>query len=147
MSKGKWVLGIAVCITAPLFAGCATAPGVVRGQSPMPGDMQPAVTQASLDGCPGGCPDGACDNCDCRGGCCLPKHALWYHYTGPVRTCCLDGCCCGRCCLGSLVNYGLGHDGPLVYPPNPTPGALVQYPYYICKGPDDFFLDTSSTRH
>jgi hypothetical protein len=28
----------------------------------------------------------------------------------------------------------------LVYPPANTPAAVVQYPYYTLKGPDDFFL-------
>jgi len=83
-------------------------------------------------GCPGGgCPDGACDDENC-----LPKHRLWYHYCPPENACGTDcNCWDPRYCFAG----SLGHQQPLVYPQNPTPGAIVQYPYYTCKGPDDFF--------
>ena len=41
-----------------------------------------------------------------------PTHHLWYKYNHPQN---------------------------LVYPQDNTPAAVVQYPYYTCKGPDDFF--------
>lgn len=34
----------------------------------------------------------------------------------------------------------------LVYPPANQPPAVVQYPYYTVKGPDDFFLDRDGAR-
>jgi hypothetical protein len=43
-----------------------------------------------------------------------PTHHLWYKYNHPRN---------------------------LVYPQDNTPAAVVQYPYYTCKGPDDFFRD------
>jgi hypothetical protein len=155
--SGKLVWGLAICLVAPLFAGCATSPGVVRAQSPSnppggnpqaafaPGDAPSAAVAAGPGACaPNACADDGCGNC-------LPRHQFFYHYTGPEKGCCLEGsclagCCCLRhgCCL--LAPYSdclpdcLTNRGPLVYPTNPSPGALVQYPYYCCKGPDDFFL-------
>jgi len=62
--------------------------------------------------------DPSCDNCPpgYGGHRCdewQPTHHLWYKYNQPQG---------------------------LVYPPDNTPAAVVQYPYYTCKGPDDFFL-------
>ncbi len=37
-------------------------------------------------------------------------------------------------------NYRVYRPRGLVYPQQNAPGAVVQYPYYIHKGPDDFFL-------
>ncbi len=41
-----------------------------------------------------------------------PTHNLWYQYDHPQG---------------------------LVYPADNTPAAVVQYPYYTCKGPDCYF--------
>ena len=125
----KLVFGLAICLACPLFAGCAGAPGVVRGQSPA------------------ACGPSGCDN-SCDNGSCLPHHEFFYHYVGPEKGSCLEESCLGGCCLlknGCCVCGCAGlpgcltDRGPLVYPQNPSPGALVQYPYYMCKGPDDFF--------
>jgi hypothetical protein len=144
--NAKLLWGLAICVIVPLCAGCANAPGVVRAQSP-------AVADGS---CPGGCGPNACgDGCS---GSCLPHHEFFYHYTGPEKGCCLDGCCLGGCCClrngcCCLKPYSdclpdcLTNRGPLVYPTNPSPGALVQYPYYCCKGPDDFFYPAIGTIH
>ncbi len=144
--NAKLLAGLAICLVGPLCAGCATGPGVIRGQSPASAPPSAAVMPAN--GVPMGAPavgpecacnDGSCSNCG------LPKHFLFTHYVGPEKGCCLDGCgCCGCCCLKngcclSMLPDCLTNRGPLVYPQNPTPGAIVQYPYYICKGPDDFF--------
>lgn len=144
----KMVWGLAILLMAPLCTGCATGPGVVRAQSP---SNTPAVAEAA---CPGNCGPNACgDQCS---GSCLPHHEYFYHYIGPEYGCCLEGsclagCCClrnGCCCLqpccAALPPF-LTNRGPLVYPQNPTPGALVQYPYYCCKGPDDFFYPPIGT--
>jgi len=40
---------------------------------------------------------------------------------------------CRRCCRP----YHVPSD--LAYPPQPDLPAIVQYPYYTCKGPDCFF--------
>jgi hypothetical protein len=50
---------------------------------------------------------------------------------------CNDECADGRGCrLFNGRPYCVPRD--LSYPP-PGPPAIVQYPYYTCKGPDDFF--------
>jgi hypothetical protein len=138
----KLVFGLAICLACPLFAGCAAAPGVVRGQSP------PAA-------CGPGCGPG-CDNAySCEGGGCLPRHEFFHHYIGPENGSCLEGSCLGGCCLlrnGNCICGCAGmpscltNRGPLVYPQNPSPAALVQYPYYMCKGPDDFFYPPIGAR-
>jgi len=132
----KAVWGVAVCLIAPICAGCAVSPDVIRGQSPVGSADRPAVQQAvgSIDGgsaapapqATTGDP-GVCPECGCRDGSCghhcIPRHALWYHYCPPQTS---------NCCLNTQQ---------LSYPANPTPGAVVQYPYYTCKGPDDFFYN------
>jgi hypothetical protein len=126
MNSAKLAWGLAVCLAVPLCAGCAADQNVVRGQAPAPAmtAAPPAGAQVgpgAVDpaGCPGGCDNGTCD----------PHHCSPRHF----YTSCYDAPYCNNCCLD--------HDGsgPMVYPPNPTPGAVVQYPYYMCKGPDDFF--------
>jgi hypothetical protein len=130
MNSARLAWGLAVCLAVPLCAGCAADQNVVRGQAP------PAVVTAPTNGVPAAgaqvapgsvdsaaCPQGACDGGACNDGYC---HCSPRHY----YTSCYDAPYC---------NNGLCNEGPLVYPPNPTPGAVVQYPYYICKGPDDFF--------
>lgn len=128
----KVLFGLAICVACPLLAGCATAPGVVRAQSP-----------------PAACGPNGCDNSySCDNGGCLPRHEYFYHYIGPEKGSCLEGSCLAGCCLlknGCCVCGCAGlpdcltNRGPLVYPQNPSPAALIQYPYYMCKGPDDFF--------
>jgi hypothetical protein len=136
VAKQFW--GIAILLVGPLCAGCATNSDVIRAQSPagpesamayqqgapMQGPMMQGGPMQAGPMQPGGEYGGACPECGCQDGtcghrCCLPRHHLWSHYCPPQN------------CL---------HPDPLVYPPNPTPGAVVQYPYYTCKGPDDFFL-------
>ncbi|MBW3539691.1 MAG: hypothetical protein KY476_05420 [Planctomycetes bacterium] len=40
--------------------------------------------------------------------------------------------------------FRYNHPQGLVYPPPNQPPAVVQYPYYTTKGPDDFFLKVST---
>lgn len=164
--SGKLVWGLAICLVTPLLAGCATTPGVVRAQSPSAPPSANAQAGPANGGAPyagdgpapnacpqNGCPANACGNGALCGPSCLPHHEFFNHYVGPEKgcclegsTCCLAGCCClrnGCCCLQpclSALPDWMTNKGPLVYPPNPSPGALVQYPYYVCKGPDDFFF-------
>ena len=124
------LFGLAGCLLASWCTGCTSAPGVVRGQSPAgPGG---GVEHAQYFGDRGSVTPvahDACENCgrgDCDGGdgCRLfnhgtggtgewrPTHYHWYTYEAPRN---------------------------LVYPPQNVPASVVQYPYYTCKGPDDFF--------
>ena len=128
MNSARLTWGLAVCLAVPLCAGCAADQNVFRGQAPAAvappsGPMPPAGAQVApgpVD--PAACPQAGCDDGACHDGHCLPRH----YYTS-----CYDAPYCNNCCCDN--------QGPMVYPPNPTPGAVVQYPYYICKGPDDFF--------
>ena len=154
--NGKLLWGLVLCLAGPLCAGCSTAPGVVRGQSPSNAPNASAISASSVEGAAAdpSCRNGACSQCGgtdaACGNHCLPQHEYFYHYTGPDKGCCLEnsclaGCCClhnGCCALAPYSDYlpdCLTNRGPLVYPTNPSPGALIQYPYYCCKGPDDFF--------
>ncbi len=146
--NGKLFVGLCLGLIGLASSGCATTPGIVRAQAPPDG----AVAGAPQNGVVYGTPDHPCPECGSTDGtcchCCLgsclaghePHHRFWSHYTSPdAANCCLDTGC-GCCCLHSPFPCSTcGDRGPLVYPPNPTPGAIVQYPYYTCKGPDDFF--------
>jgi hypothetical protein len=106
--------------------------------------------------CEGGatCENGYCQDPSCRPGC-----QQGYCFMG-----CLHGQnCCQYCngqgcphCHGNGYGNGYGNGGGqwapthlyahkyqipqgMVYPQNPTPGAITVYPYYTHKGPDDFF--------
>ena len=48
---------------------------------------------------------------------------------------------CGKCTGGCPMAIKTRlNPRNLVYPPDNTPAAVVQYPYYTCKGPDDYFM-------
>jgi hypothetical protein len=118
--NGKLYLGFCLGLIGLASAGCSSAPGIVRAQAPPEQVAAAAPIGTPANPCPEcGCTDGSCSHC-----CGDPHHRFWAHYCPPDAA---------RCSL-----HGCDH-GPLVYPPNPTPGAIVQYPYYTCKGPDDFF--------
>jgi hypothetical protein len=139
-------VGIARAADRPAFP-------VFRGQSP---DFRPKPSHntklVSHEGLPvsddafangavmsgGYCPPNACPPGGCPGGCpgmCLPGIP------------CPGIPCPGGACMGSTYTYR--DPGMPVYPPGTgpaltgpgSPGAVVQYPYYTTKGPDDFFLD------
>jgi hypothetical protein len=142
--NGKLFLGLILGLIGLASAGCTSAPGVVRAQSPAGPDTAMAQGAMPSSGPAVGTPEHPCPECGCTDGTCShcwPHHRNWSHYIRPdAATCSPHGW--GSCCLGShLVPECLpfGDHGPLVYPPNPTPGAIIQYPYYTCKGPDDFF--------
>ena len=129
-AKTAW--GIGLCLLAPLCIGCTSTPGVVRGQSPAISPVRDSASRLAshhdahcdyqrdpnymVHGGPPigpGNPAGP-DQCDDRRpNEWQPTHNLWYKYNHPRN---------------------------LVYPPDNTPAAVVQYPYYTCKGPDDFCL-------
>jgi hypothetical protein len=142
--SGKILLGLSLGLIGLASAGCSSAPGIVRAQSPGTPD---AVMAAGPGTAPVGTPANPCPQCGCTDGTCShclghnPHHRFWAHYAGPDAA---NGCGC--CSLHSPFPCSTcGDHGPLVYPPNPTPGAIVQYPYYTCKGPDDFFFPSNST--
>ncbi len=124
----KSVLGLAVGALIFASVGCTTTMDTVRGQNPA-GPNAGKVQQTgylfgnrSDNGCPN-CPGGELNS---SGGCGLcgwlggghgghgwhPTHHHTYDYRAPKG---------------------------LVYPPANQPAAIVQYPYYTVKGPDDFF--------
>lgn len=147
MKKLAWAL--AAALAAPLFVGCSAAPSTYRGQSPAaPGG---AIEQTSWY-------DSTCPNC--QSGQCDGHH---FHLgglfgAGPVGP--PPGCeppAGGRRGVHHMLGIGPGGIGggwypthhhtfdyeppeDLVYPPQNQPAAVVQYPYYTLKGPDDFFL-------
>jgi hypothetical protein len=148
--NGKFLLGLSLGLIGLASAGCSSAPGIVRAQSPgaTDGVMAAGPGTAPAGGAPIGTPANPCPQCGCTDGSCShcavynPHHRFWSHYTQPDAA----NCGCGCCSLHSPFPCSTcGDRGPLVYPPNPTPGAIVQYPYYTCKGPDDFFFQGSST--
>jgi hypothetical protein len=141
--NGKLLLGLCLGLIGLATAGCSSTPGVVRAQAP--GGPAPANVPAPANGPAYGTPQNPCPECGSTDGSCLhcclgnyePHHRFWSHYTPPDAGC---------CCLHSPFPCSTcGDHGPLVYPPNPTPGAIVQYPYYTCKGPDDFFFPAVGT--
>jgi hypothetical protein len=118
----------------------------------------------------GSCGNGSCGNGACGNGACGDCNAACGDCGNACNDCCEDDCCCCCCCccccLRTLFGDGLGgcHDGmgdiypthkhkfsyfpptghhgsSLKYPPPYVPAAVIQYPYYTVKGPDDFFLD------
>jgi len=121
--------------------GCTTPEGLIRGQSPQATQGPPPpphLTMANSSHRLGGgtryygssysganadhanCPHCRSGNCHIHGqhghngdGSWRPTHRHFYTYDAPKN---------------------------LVYPPQNTPAAMVQYPYYTCKAPDDFFM-------
>jgi hypothetical protein len=123
--NGKLFLGLTLSLIGLASAGCTSTPGIVRAQAPPEAGVTYGTPEHPCPVC--GCTDGSCSHCDSA------HHRFWSHYVQPDAG-------CGCCCLHSPFPCSTcGDRGPLVYPPNPTPGAIVQYPYYTCKGPDDFF--------
>lgn len=150
---GRWAWAGTALMAVTLCVGCSGSQAIVRGQDPAypsavvpqhgypvgvhswlhnhhtPDDDSwhsgPIVTHpansGSCDSCGGGCPDGQCTNdphgCGCASGRShdwYPTHYHWFSYNAPDE---------------------------LLYPPANMPAAVVQYPYYTLKGPDDFFLN------
>ena len=138
--NAKLALGISMFVFLPLATGCLQSTGVVRGQSPgyqseMP--MQPiqAVSQTSYIGQP---MQHSCPTC-----------ASGYHGGGQSESMPFQHVLShGNHSAGSGQGHHPTHyrwfsyEQPrnLVYPPANEPAAVVQYPYYTLKGPDDFFL-------
>lgn len=124
-------------LVLPLGVGCMSTQETIRSQSPGGGAaVQPAGGFYGNTAGPvyhaGGC-GGACDRCstcgDCEGRCghrlrdihdlrngpggaWYPTHHHWHSYEAPRN---------------------------LQYPASNVPPAVVVYPYYTVKGPDDFF--------
>lgn len=118
------------CCLAVLTTGCSQNQAVVRGQSPMEGQMMPpqmaygggmeAGGSMQMPGPPpgpmyyDGPAWGDCPTCPCP-----PNVEVWrptHHHT-----------------------WEYNPPQGLTYPQANQPPAVVQYPYYTVKGPTDFF--------
>lgn len=154
--KNMKSLFASLSLLALMATGCSTCssgkcPLDIRGQSP--------------DACKtGACNNGACNNAACRNGQCPPG------YGQACPSGCPQGCPQGYCPHGyggHGFGGGLSHLNPLrngfvsnavqtpnhyhwyqydepkniTYPQANTPAAIVQYPYYTLKGPEDFFME------
>jgi hypothetical protein len=132
--NSNWLWGF--CLIGLFASGCSSSQNIVRGQNaaephtPGPAYAHPVGTTYSNHLADGWTPganhhsygytaddSGNCDECnECKSGHCNKghKHAHrhFYHYSAPKD---------------------------LVYPQQNQPAAVVQYPYYTVKGPDDFF--------
>lgn len=154
--------GLLSCLMMSVFVGCVSSPEeLIRGQSPggypmpagaysghgfganqqvppfpfkgMVGDALQYPVQAEVNAYYGG------------------GHGA-YHGAGHARC----NHCQGRGCQYCQGQHGHPNNGQqwapthmyqhmykipqgMVYPQNPTPGAMTVYPYYTHKGPDDFF--------
>src|SRR5579871_1905864 len=117
----SYIWGVAASFLIALVSGCQTAPGVVRGQSPgdvptyaAPGTQYPAPNAYAADG---------------------------YAAPGNTDTCpyCGGNCRRGFCACRQFYKPTYCVPRNLSYPPPNTPPAVIQYPYYTCKGPDCFY--------
>ena len=116
--KARLTIALAAGVLAAWCTGCSNSPGIVRAQSPAGPD---AVQHAQYVGHgPEAVTPASYENCDpnayggagCGDSSWHPTHYHWYTYEAPRN---------------------------LVYPPQNVPASVIQYPYYTCKGPDDFF--------
>lgn len=143
--SGSKAWGLAACLLLPLGIGCTHSQGLVRGQSPSAVPVSQAaqpvqpVSNYGLAKTSGAAHSGA--------------YAGSHYATGHCSACGSNNCEQGRCqscghCNQScdwypthyhFYHYDVPDEDELVYPPALTPAAVVQYPYYTCKGPDDFF--------
>ena len=94
------------------LTGCASSVPTTRAQSP---EMMGMSYGGGYDCPPQGnaCPGGQCDSQNCN----LPCH--------PVHR----------------NSYTVNEPKGLMYPPNPSPAGVTQYPYYTFRGPTDFFME------
>lgn len=110
----------AAALLPSLFGCCNTQSTAARGQSTVARAQTPAAGQPST----GTYVNAYGDECDPN---CFDENGVCRHCRG-------CGCCCCR-------PYRVPKN--LRYPPaGEIPGVssgIVQYPYYTCKGPDDFF--------
>ena len=125
----RLICGLSACFLLIFSVGCASSPGVVRGQSPeIAGGVRNAayygpanghVTRAGYDAGSGhhGAPDS-------HGHC---QHSV--SGTGDAHW------------VPHLHHnfYTVDMPSNLRYPMPNTPMAIVQYPYYTVRGPTDFF--------
>ncbi|HVV98788.1 MAG TPA: hypothetical protein VHB77_00525 [Planctomycetaceae bacterium] len=156
MRISSWWLaaGLLACAALP---GCSAGSQIVRGQTPADvpaayaqgGDYCPPGAMGGAMGGPMGAYDGAMGGYDGAmggygGG---PVQVPGgYAYPGPVYAGTPGSVAYGPMpgvCRYPIPRqyYRMRYCVPqgLQYPPAGQPPAVVQYPYYTCKGPDDFF--------
>ena len=110
--------------------------GAAPEGAPIAGPVDPRM---ATDG-PAYCPPGYGQGGYGQGGYCPPGGACPPGHHGYGM---------GWCMPGNTNTYSVKDPGCPVYPPGTgpaltgpgTPGAMIQYPYYTTKGPDDFFHD------
>jgi hypothetical protein len=106
------------------------------------------------------CENGYCEDRDCHQGFCFGDCLYGHGQHGHAHCDYCKGRGCPHCKGTGYRDGGAGHAGHgdggqwapthlyhhmykipqgMVYPQNPTPGAITVYPYYTHKGPDDFF--------
>lgn len=128
----KTFLSVLVLGLTTFLVGCQTSHPIVRGQSPNP--MQPQSMQMS-----GPTPgpiyyDGPAGSGSQAGPSCPPNH------------CHPNGAKCPQCAPDNFWvpkhhhTYDYKQPSGLVYPQQNQPAGVVNYPYYTCKGPSDFFM-------
>lgn len=154
--------GLSSCLLGLLCLGCSNNNQIIRGQSPNTVGMyhgergivtkldavsrRPHYTQISTgpdgservgyltkDGLPVDIDgnyfpdpaDGCSDECSDEGRCFLHRYCPCTNYQYPTHV--------------HTFSYYPPKD--LRYPQPNTPAAVIQYPYYTVKGPDDFFLN------
>jgi hypothetical protein len=132
---------LAACLLLPICTGCGANSALVRGQSPHQANLPPQVTQNHQQVMHGatGHPigwhpgHGEAKYLNSLGG--LTGSHAYLHWMG-----------CPHCHEGRYGQFPRSYhtfryeQEQYSYPPANQPAAVVQYPYYTLKGPDDFFL-------
>ncbi|MGH7127247.1 MAG: hypothetical protein ACREIV_01670 [Planctomycetaceae bacterium] len=164
----RLLCGATLALLGTLLTGCSSQQNVIRGQSPVqqagfhqqhhfesgPACIGPqcGAPMYAGPGCSGYYPGCGCHSCQHHGHhclfCCGHLHALRQLANGEAEELPevyeQDGVTMYRDWRPTHYHW-FSYEPPrnLVYPPARTPSAMVQYPYYTVKGPDDFFLDES----
>jgi len=133
--------------------------GMMSGGFPVSSGYPAAVSEDGTYPAAGGDSGATCENQYCEDPYCRPgycQNGCWncfggcWHGHNNCPYC--NGQGCPRC-RGNGNGNGMGEQWApthvyghmykipqnMVYPQNPTPGAITVYPYYTHKGPDDFF--------
>jgi hypothetical protein len=115
-----------------LVTGCASSTPTMRAQSPQDGYGSWSDGPASTHDCP------MCQSGEGHGAACPPNYQ-GYHQQRCSKNC--RGAGCNLPCHPVHRNFHTYHAPQnLMYPPENSQPAQVQYPYYTLRGPTDFFM-------